>query len=108
MTRVGEPLACSMAWSFDGNDSDGGNPYPAVALAPSATICAEPQRIVAKKAIAAIRTIQTILLLMRFFHGSGIASVLRHGDYCQFAARKIIPDRYEPQLFAGWAPLMPQ
>src|SRR5207302_4016784 len=71
MTRVGEPLACSMAWSCDGNDSDGANPYPAVALAPSATICAEPPRMVAKKATAATRMIQAILLLMRLFQRCG-------------------------------------
>ena len=48
ITRVDEPFACSMAWSCAGNDSDAGRPYPAVALAPSATICAEQQCIVAK------------------------------------------------------------
>jgi hypothetical protein len=66
ITRADEPFACSMAWSCAGNESDVGRPYPAVALAPSATICAEQQCIVAKQAMTAIRMVQgTRLMRMR-------------------------------------------
>ena len=55
-----------MAWSWDGNDSEGGSPYPAVALAPRATICAEPPRMVANKTNAVSATIQAILVMRLF------------------------------------------